>query len=486
MIRIAQYLVLHPSGVFHFRQRVPADIQPHLGRKIIKISLKTKCSREALGRAYVLADRYYSFFQSLRTKSMNKPKSVEEILRDVENFQRYEVELPNGTKIKTDGSEVEHQQVLQVLEKLNNNPERNALMQAAYNAAPHLQPPPVAANIEKIKLRDVGQSFDLWLEANTSVRKTLITKKAVAKAFLQYAAVFKLQTLDEVTRPIVARWITSLSTTPDANGRPNGIRTIANKAGYLKELFNWAQNSGHYPKGDNPAEGHVKLSKRVKQNGEKNGYYPFSMEQIQTLYAPNNLAKITLAARWGALIGLYTGARVSEVGQLYLSDFITVDGVHCFRITDEGKNQSLKNESSRRIVPIHSRLIELGILERLEHLRQQKETQFFPSANLTAINGAGNWLTKQWGPYMKAHGVKRLETEAGKYGFHSLRSNVIQAMQAKGINPEVRARIAGHTLEGEHFRAYSGDLTPKALLGALETVDWGLGMEELKNALQRP
>lgn len=95
------------------------------------------------------------------------------------------------------------------------------------------------------------------------------------------------------------------------------------------------------------------------------------------------------AARWGAVLGLYSGARVAEVGQLSLADFITVDGVPCMRFTDEGDGQSLKNDASIRTVPLHPDLLALGVLDRVATLKKAGETRFFPGVKLDGVNGMG-------------------------------------------------------------------------------------------------
>lgn len=73
---------------------------------------------------------------------------------------------------------------------------------------------------------------------------------------------------------------------------------------------------------------------------------------------------------WLPLIGFYTGARINEVCQLNPAEDIKQDsatGIHYFHFTDEGGtaegvDKSIKTNSSLRIVPIHSKLIELGYL----------------------------------------------------------------------------------------------------------------------------
>ena len=80
-------------------------------------------------------------------------------------------------------------------------------------------------------------------------------------------------------------------------------------------------------------------------------------------------------ARWAALLGLYTGARASEVGQLLTVDVAAVDGVPAIRITDDGEDQKLKTEASNRVVPIHADLLALGFLDYVDSLRGRGDWQ---------------------------------------------------------------------------------------------------------------
>lgn len=66
------------------------------------------------------------------------------------------------------------------------------------------------------------------------------------------------------------------------------------------------------------------------------------------------------ARYWLPLLCLFQVCRREEAGQLALADIGEEEGVPFLRITDEGANQALKNVGSRRRLPIHSSLIELG------------------------------------------------------------------------------------------------------------------------------
>ncbi|WP_226886080.1 MULTISPECIES: hypothetical protein [Serratia] len=65
---------------------------------------------------------------------------------------------------------------------------------------------------------------------------------------------------------------------------------------------------------------------------------------------------------WLLQLLYYTGCRISEVTQLTTKDYRQIDGVWCISINDDGV-RTIKNEASRRNIPIHDELIALGVLE---------------------------------------------------------------------------------------------------------------------------
>ncbi|MDY1036766.1 integrase [Lelliottia sp. CFBP8978] len=87
-------------------------------------------------------------------------------------------------------------------------------------------------------------------------------------------------------------------------------------------------------------------------------------------YTLNDLKRLHIALhgvkdwkRWIILIGRYSGMRQNEICQLYHNDVMKVDGIWCFRVDNLNPNQTLKTDSSRRFVPIHSQLLTLGLLD---------------------------------------------------------------------------------------------------------------------------
>ncbi len=74
---------------------------------------------------------------------------------------------------------------------------------------------------------------------------------------------------------------------------------------------------------------------------------------------------------WLMPLGIFTGARLNELCQLRVHDFIKDNhGVDLISINDNGFQKSLKNQQSRREIPICSTLIGMGFLEFVEERRR--------------------------------------------------------------------------------------------------------------------
>lgn len=430
--------------MLHFRLRVPLQLQEVLGRRVIKRSLGTRDLRGAQLAAYTLAGRYLALFdQARRQLGMSEVPTTKRLLPEDDPasplfIPPYRVERTQyGYALETDGSPADHEQGMEALRQM---------MAAPLPAAPAsaVVAPQGPQKRSGIALGEAVQKYLLTLDASLLPDKTRSQKRAAVNGFAKWKGL--KSPAAEASRTDVSEWVQTLRAAQLATP------TISNKCSYLKAFFAWAQNAGHFPPGDNPAAGQVVYGTREKRLRRKLGFEPFSPDQLRIIYAADNLAKLKPAIRWGALMGLYTGARVSEIGQLALDDFFEEDGVPCFRITAAGEGQSLKTDASERIVPIHPELVAKGLLEHVQSLREAGKSRLFPRTKVGSVNGAGNFLSAAFGRYIAGLGVK---PKVGKVGFHSLRKTVIQAMQTGGVSSEVRAQYVGHELSDEHHSSYS-------------------------------
>lgn len=402
-MRIPHYLRRAPSGIWHFRQRVTSHLTQKTGQREISRSLKTRDLLTAQRRALDLAQAYAQSLTQvwgLSVVAKDGVPTVSEILR-AKRLEDYKlIRRPDGTvELEASGKE-DHQFAMDALERigpLSKEPYFEEFMRATQ--AVEVQRSLASDPASKIPAIQMGKAVSQWLaEIKSSTRpKTFKIKTTAVEGFAKHYG--EKNSLKEAGRIDVGNWVQAL--------RVGGLETptIVNKCSYLRGFFDWAKARGYYPafaKDENPASGQVVYGTREKRKRRALGFKPFTQEQVQTLYGAQAMEEgLAEAAQWGAWVGLYTGARVAEVGQLTLADFVDIDGIPCLRITDEGVGQSVKSEVSIRTIPIHPKLIERGLLDRVSELRKAGEKRLFPKVKVDGVNGPGNWLSKAFSRHVR-------------------------------------------------------------------------------------
>ncbi|WP_438274399.1 DUF6538 domain-containing protein [Nitrobacter sp.] len=82
---------------------------------------------------------------------------------------------------------------------------------------------------------------------------------------------------------------------------------------------------------------------------------------------------------WLPYLAAYSGARLGELSQMLTGDVRQHHGVWILHVTPEGSlDKSVKTDGSARVVPLHSRLIELGFLKYHARMVERGEKQLFP------------------------------------------------------------------------------------------------------------
>ncbi len=481
-MRIPHHLSRSETGRWSFVQCVPVDLHAVLDCRLIKRTLRTKDLAQAHVRAVVLGAGYARLFAQLKDQRVAKlSKTDADLLIDrltsAENLreltlnrtramdgtvtEQWQIDSPKDLKLYRQLMELEAMAAtLQQPAAASQGPAREIWPQVTRAPAA-----PPAQAIETIMLGKARDAFLATLKPST-LPKTYTIKKTAIEALVAFLG--PKAKVHTITRSDLARWY------QDMRAKGASTPTLTNKQSYIGGkggFFEWAMASGHYPRGDNPASGHVSYSQREKRSRKKLGFKAYDRAQIQALFAPEALAKMSESARWASLIGLYTGARASEVGQLLIKDVLEEDSIPCIRVSDEGEHQKVKTEVSLRTVPLHPELLNMGLLEWVDGKRAAGETRLFPAAKATAVNGQGNWITKVFSRHLAEVGK---DWVPAKRGFHSLRKTFIQELHGAGVVSELRAQIVGHELDDEHHATYSRDFTAAEKLHGLPEGSRGL------------
>ena len=294
-------------------------------------------------------------------------------------------------------------------------------------------------------------------------------------------------TLGELNRDVVKDYVTKMQNMPGnlylmrrkykisdthklieialADGQPVMSRdAIGRHIESLGSMLKWAKSERYLF--DNPAE-NVLAQRRVMVR-EQDRRDLFTDDELEQIFSadwfkkgagrPNQYGRYTSFRPfhyWLPLLALYLGGRINELCQLYLADIrVDKNGVAYIdfnldasdKMMDEeaqtGGDKSLKTVNAIRQVPIHPRLIELGLLEYVDALKAAGYDRLFPELKHNKIKGyraaASKWFNENY--FGKVLGF----TRDGKKTFHSLRHTFINAVDKFETNERTIAQLVGH------------------------------------------
>lgn len=181
------------------------------------------------------------------------------------------------------------------------------------------------------------------------------------------------------------------------------------------------------------------------------------------------------AAKWLPLLGLFTGARLEELGQALVSDIRKENEVAYLAITTEGGGKKLKSKTAHRRVPLHQQLIRLGFLSYVEERQKTGSVHLFPDLKPDKFGvRTGNW-SKWWGRHTESIGI----TDETKV-FHSLRHGFKTACRIAEIEEEIHDIITGHAGGGGVGRRYGkGECPLEVLDKAMQRVNFNVDLSHL-------
>lgn len=270
-------------------------------------------------------------------------------------------------------------------------------------------------------------------------------------------------------------------------GKQHGLAVIStstvNKAlGRLQAIWKWADKQLDDDLPD--IFGPMKVAARGNARDEAD---PFSKAQLQAIFSgplftgcrsdrfrtqagDTNMSGTSWY--WLPLLGLYTGARLNELCQLHLTDVDNEDGLEFLHLREGQEGQRIKSGTGR-VVPLHPKLIELGILRYVEAQRRSGEERLFPTLCLGSTGYYSDRPSKDFAAYLKG-----INAKTDKTSFHSFRHGFKDACRSGGVQPDIADILQGHSLHGMAGRYGDGKAPLSVLHGAICSVSYpGLSLE---------
>ena len=224
--------------------------------------------------------------------------------------------------------------------------------------------------------------------------------------------------------------------------------TVNNILGYVSYFMKWSRINGFVEV--NLFEG-MKLKKQIRQRDERDR---FTEKEIKKIFQKHNYIEFTEVENhkysnyWTPLISVFSGMRLNEICSLYLDNIIQekVNGrkkIWCFNILEEPDrpDKHLKTLSSKRVVPIHDTLIDLGFIEFVEllkkrHTNRQRLFQELKYGEGSYIRNVSYFFNKKYLPLL---GLK-----TDKKNFHSIRHTVVDHLKQRLVDISFINELVGH------------------------------------------
>ena len=175
---------------------------------------------------------------------------------------------------------------------------------------------------------------------------------------------------------------------------------------------------------------------------------------------------------WIPLLGLLTGCRINELAQLHLADIKqTASGTWYLDINRNHPGTSVKTANSIRTVPLHKRLVELGLPLYAETLRDLGEARLFPEFRYDESKGfgkaAGAWFNERF------LGRKLGFMRDGRKSFHSFRHGFVTALERRDTPERVILQLVGHERgKSTSAKRYAKDRDADELSGVVNALQF--------------
>ncbi|WP_180338550.1 site-specific integrase [Janthinobacterium sp. 61] len=176
----------------------------------------------------------------------------------------------------------------------------------------------------------------------------------------------------------------------------------------------------------------IKRERRSRADEDEEGVRLFSQDELTRIFGQQHYKigdgrHVTKPSYWYPfqywipLLGLYAGCRIKEASQLHLDDIRLEADVWCIDVNENTADKSIKNEQSKRLIPLHPKLIELGFLDYCERLRNVGYRRVFPDLTWAKTDAKyAKESIRKMSAMLLSLGMPRDNTNV----FHNFRHNV--------------------------------------------------------------
>ena len=243
---------------------------------------------------------------------------------------------------------------------------------------------------------------------------------------------------------------------------PMDTRTVNKLIQRCSTWLNWVIRNGYYN------DRNIFHGKSIPSNKGKNTItrQPFTDKQLKLIFNKGYLQRTLNSTShgkfvfyWIGILGLHHGTRLQETAQLHINDIYPLNKIWVIDINDNTKVKKLKTPNSKRIIPLHQTLIDLGFLDYLHILEQNGKERLFHELTL-GRDGYTKNPSRFFNDYLRELGIK---SSKERYDFHSLRHNCNNELIQKDVGVEYRNDYLGWGQTGMSKSVYGKPFEPSIL-----------------------
>ena len=233
-------------------------------------------------------------------------------------------------------------------------------------------------------------------------------------------------------------------------------KTVLKHVERISALFNWAINQGYT--NQNVFKGKLEPIRKTAKV-EKH----FTRQELHLILG-DKLTEESLAINkperyWTTFISAYSGARLNEVCQLHVADIEKIDGIWAINLNADSEDKSIKTEAGNRIIPLHPKLIDFGLLDYVKQMKNQNHLKLFPNLKKMRSTGYRTMISRWFAKYLKKLGIKK----RGK-NFHSFRHTVVNKLTNQKVYEPFIRELIGHSHGSITLDVYGGKKPLSVLL----------------------
>jgi len=450
---------------FYFRIAIPVALRSLLGAAELTKALSTTDKQVAIPRALQLAARVKATFHVIVSEMAKKKPSGSSFEINYGLTVDLDALTGKATIVLSDAKSEDQDAI-----SANIKTVMDGVSQTLQAARAEVRPATASVVVaEDRALRDV---LPIWQKVRSVSRATV---EVYAGAVKRFESRYPDLAVERITPEHIDDYVDWLQKIPLAP------KSIEKEHGAIRALLNVAAKKARWIK-TNPAIGTM----LPKIRGSGRPVRSYTIDELSRIFSSpvfvdgkRPKAGKGEAAKWIPLLLLFTGARRDEIGQLTTNRVLFSEGVNYIAIDPVDDDGSLKTDESKRNVPLHARLVELGFMEYVEAIRKSGGGLLFP---VLKKNARGQYAAK-WGDWWSRYirGTVGI-TDKAISPAHSFRHLFITECRRLKFRQDYERALVGHTKSGSQEDAHDryGEYDLPALSAELNRIDFrGLNLSML-------